>query len=99
MEKSERWKPEITKIVVKLGDKPTELTIDQAKALRDALNELFGKDVIVKEEHHHHHHDWPWYWNRPIYTYQPALQQPAFPTPQWQITCQSDKQTVECSIT
>ena len=52
----------IKKIVLDLGKKQVELTPEQCKKLKDALDEMFGKSV-VKEEHHHHHHDrwWP-YW-------------------------------------
>lgn len=37
-------KIEVSKIVIKIGDKEAELTIEQAKELKDVLGELFGKD-------------------------------------------------------
>lgn len=36
----------IKKIVLTIGDKEISLTINQAKDLRTALNDLFGHDII-----------------------------------------------------
>ena len=52
----------IKKIVLDLGKKQVELTPEQCKKLKDALDEMFGKSV-VKEEHHHHHDRWFPYWH------------------------------------
>ena len=59
----------IKKIVLDLCKKQVELTPEQCKKLKDALDEMFGKKV-VKEEHHHHH-DYPYrlywdWWNSPM---------------------------------
>lgn len=55
-------KVEIKKITLKLGKREVTLSIEEAKNLKEALEELFGKS-IVSEEHHHHHHDhsYPYY--------------------------------------
>ena len=50
----------IKKIVLDLGGKEVTLTPEQAKNLKTALDELFGKQV-VKEIHHHDHYQ-PYYW-------------------------------------
>lgn len=42
----------ISRVEVQIGDHQEMLTIEQAKSLRDQLNDLFGTKV---EEHHHHH--------------------------------------------
>lgn len=50
----------IKKIVLDLGKKQVELTPEQCRKLKAALDEMFGKK---EEKHYHHHHDiwWP-YW-------------------------------------
>lgn len=53
----------VEKVVVAIGRREIILTTDEAKQLKDALNELFGK-AITAEEHHHHHH-YPWYYSYP----------------------------------
>ena len=62
----------VKNISFKLGKRSLTLTIDEAQKLKAALNELFGKEIIVKEEHHHHdsHPIYPWYWkyDQPIYS-------------------------------
>lgn len=40
-------KIEIKKVVIQIGDKEAELTIEQARELKDALNELLGKKETV----------------------------------------------------
>jgi hypothetical protein len=40
-------KIEVKKIVIQLGDKEAELTIEQARELKDALNELLGLKETV----------------------------------------------------
>jgi hypothetical protein len=45
----ENEKIEVTKIVIRMGNRDAELTIAQARELKDALNELLGEkslDVI-----------------------------------------------------
>lgn len=54
----------IKKIVLDLGKNQVELTPEQCRKLKDALDEMFGKE-IVKEIHHRdypHLRFWP-YWD------------------------------------
>ena len=51
----------IEKLILDVGGKKVELTVDQAKRLHGALAEMFGAKV-EKHEHHHHDHDYPWTW-------------------------------------
>ena len=46
----------IKKIILDLGGKEVELTTGQAKKLKEALDEMFGKEIVV-----HHHDYWQWY--------------------------------------
>ena len=62
----EKTRAEISKIILKINRKEIELTPEEAKKLKDALNELYE----VKEEHHYHSYPvYPsrpyWYWNEP----------------------------------
>lgn len=43
----------IKKIELDLGGKTVTLTPEQAKNLKDALDDLFGKEIIVKKEYIH----------------------------------------------
>ena len=71
----------VSKIVVQLGKKELILDVEDAKALKDVLNELFGQVIVEKapqvEKHtiiEKHYHDRyvsnPYYWNYPAVTYQ-----------------------------
>lgn len=42
-------KIEVSKITIKIGDKETPLTVEQAKELREALTALLGGDTKVIE--------------------------------------------------
>lgn len=53
----------VSKIIVQMGDKETTLTVEQARELQAALNELLGETVIEK-----HYPQW-------IYS-QPAIYPP-----------------------
>ena len=60
----------IKKIELDLGGKKVSLTPEQAKNLKAALDELFGKEVIREiHEIHEHHDDYPW--SLPVPPYQP----------------------------
>jgi hypothetical protein len=48
----------VDKIVLKIGRKTVELSVEEAIELREALGAVVGKDRI-KEIHHH-----DWYWRR-----------------------------------
>ena len=56
----------IKELKLQLGEKEVSLTIEEAKKLKAALDELFGKEV-VKEIHHHDY--WQWWPNWPQVTY------------------------------
>lgn len=48
MEKDKAVKEvKVSKIVLKIGDKSIELTLDEAKKLKDSLNELFPTIFIL----------------------------------------------------
>lgn len=51
----------ITKIKIEMGEQVVALTIDEARALKDSLEKLFGNETKVVEEHHHHHGKCPTY--------------------------------------
>jgi hypothetical protein len=55
----------IKKMVLQLGGKEVELSIDEAKKLHEALNELFERKVITVERHIHtdYHYPWTWTWS------------------------------------
>jgi len=59
----------IKEIKFKIDKKEFTLTTGQARKFKEALDELFGKEVIkeIREEHHHHDYSWPyrWYWRNP----------------------------------
>ena len=63
----------IKKIVLDLGKKEITLTPEQAKKLKNALDEMFGNKVV---EHHYHDH-WDWWPIPPIYVSSPSL--PSYP--------------------
>lgn len=44
----------VTGINVNIGGQKHELSLEQARELRDALSEILG-DKVVEVEHHHHH--------------------------------------------
>ena len=56
----------IKSIKLNLKGKEVNLTIDQARALKSALDELFGKEVIKEI---HHDNTWCWRCYEPLVTY------------------------------
>lgn len=48
---------EIKKIVLQLGEKEVELTIEEAKKLKETLNELFGTQIVYQDRWYYHY---PW---------------------------------------
>jgi len=60
-------KVQIKSVEIEVGKKKFNLTVEEAKKLKNVLDELFGKEIIkeVKEIHHHDGHSHPWYWNYP----------------------------------
>lgn len=58
---------EIKKIVLQLGKREIELTVDEAKQLFKSLETIFGEKV-VREEHHYHRPYWYWHLNTPQWT-------------------------------
>ena len=56
---------EIQTVKIKLGKTSVELTVSEAKELRDALEELFGAKVvkeIIREDHFYPPYYIPWRW-------------------------------------
>ena len=81
----------IKKIVLDLGGKEVTLTPEQAKNLKTALDDLFGKE-IVKEIHHHDYQPYHWYWDHVPYYQQPQRFIPTDP-----IWCSSSSgMTMQC---
>ncbi len=60
-------KVKIKSVEIEVGEKKFNLTVEEAKKLKNVLDELFGKEIIkeVKEIHHHDGHSHPWYWYPP----------------------------------
>lgn len=54
-------------LTLRIGKKEIELTVDEAKELKETLNDLFGKE-IVKEIIINERRVWDWGYPRPIYT-------------------------------
>lgn len=75
---------EIKKLTLQIGKREIELSIEDAKALKEALEKLFGQNVIRIEQHHH---DAPWRWWGPVYTNTP-LTIPAPDMRPYEITCE-----------
>jgi len=59
MEKQKEVK--IEKMILNIEGEKVTLTIEQAKKLKEILNELFGKEVIKEIVEKHHYHDWNYY--------------------------------------
>ena len=57
----------IQSIKIIMGKKEVELSIEEAKKLKKALEEIFGEKVITKTEHIHHHDYYRWF--QPYYGY------------------------------
>lgn len=71
MEKKEK-KIEVTGLNLKLGDKRITLTVEQAKKLKQALDEIFEKKEVIKEIHPYpcpYPYRSPWYWQRETTNY------------------------------
>jgi hypothetical protein len=83
----------IKNVVVKIGDREIVLTIEEAKKLKDALEGIFGKEVIKETKIiHEHEYDWyrePFTWPKPSYP-KPWYDGPMWkgdPEPPYRITC------------
>jgi len=63
MDKENIMDSPIKKIVLDLGKKEITLTCKQAKQLKEALDELFGKEIV--REVHHDRYPWHWYYHNP----------------------------------
>ena len=67
-------KVEIKELTLQLGKKEVVLTVDEARKLKKALEDIFGRDIIreIKEEHHYHDNypRWGWYYEqKPLQPY------------------------------
>jgi hypothetical protein len=64
-------KAEIKKVVLKVSDKEISLSVDEAKKLKELLNELFGKEIVkeyipISQPYPVYP---PWRWNYPEVTW------------------------------
>jgi len=50
----------IASLKLKLGKREVTLSLEEAKSLKESLDELFGKEVIRE-----YHNGW-WYWQQPL---------------------------------
>ena len=57
----------IKKVVLSIGKKEIELTVEEARQLKDSLDQVFGKEV-VRETIIERRIDWQWIWPQPTYT-------------------------------
>jgi len=75
-------KVKIKSVEIEVGEKKLNLTVEEAKKLKNVLDELFGKEIIkeVVELHHHHNHSNPWYWYPPLVGPTTGDPIPDFPT-------------------
>jgi monoamine oxidase len=80
----------IKNVVVKIGEREIVLTIEEAKKLKDALEGIFGKEVI-KETKIIHEHDWyekPYVWPWPQYPKITWKDEPMWhDKPYYEVTC------------
>ena len=85
-------KVKISKVEIEMGSETVKLTIDEAKRLKAALEELFGETVKV-ERHDHYHDRYPYIWyQRPG----PMEVSPGFD--KYRITCATNN-TARLSLT
>jgi hypothetical protein len=69
----------IKKLVLQLGEKEISLSIEDAKKLHAALNEMFEQKIIREE--HHHYSPWRWYYGgTSIYPSSGITITPTYPT-------------------
>jgi hypothetical protein len=54
----------VSRIVLKVRDAELSLSVDEARLLRDSLEDLIGPKGGRLERHDHHH----WGWNYPVYS-------------------------------
>lgn len=81
----------IKNVVVKIGDREIILTIEEAKKLKDALEGIFGKEVIKETKIIHERGDWyerPYVWPWPKYPKISWDQVPEwYDKPYYDVTC------------
>ena len=89
----------IKKVVLSIGKKEIELTVEEARQLKDSLDQVFGEKVI-KETVIERRVDWQWIWPQPIYT--PLVPtNPLYPDPPYrttQIWCGTDTNSLNIQI-
>jgi hypothetical protein len=63
---------EISKVNIKIGKKEIELSVEEAKELKEILNETFGEKgvVYIPQPYPVYERPWRWrYWGEPTWTY------------------------------
>ena len=74
---------EVSKIVVKIGDKEATLTLKEARGLRDVLDGLFGKEAVLIP--------WTYPSTAPLVPYWPTL-------PVWTVTYAADTTNISNAV-
>lgn len=65
--KNEKKEVKIEKMVLNIDGEKVSLSMEQAKKLKNVLDELFGREVIKEVIRNHHYYDWvyrPYYWGQ-----------------------------------
>lgn len=56
-------KIEIKSVEIQLGKEKVKITIEQAKKLKDLLDDMFGKEIVREKHHYHNSYPWRWHWD------------------------------------
>lgn len=87
---------EITKVTLKLGKREIEMTVEEAKSLKAALEGLFGQ-LVVKETVREGCTHWHWEHAYPIYRGGAGTSSPMW-APPYEITCQAENGAVGSTL-
>lgn len=83
MPKENEKKIEVSRIVIRIGEKEASLTVDQARELKEILSDLLGEKVVERVIEHDCHDHWIYPHVVPIYYQTPTIPNDGF----WKVTC------------